>query len=79
MNANIVFLKFNKDTMCVMDVEDLACEFTRDASDDFGRDLMERALNNIINEDIDQIIERATICKNGKLTKHFEYLSDYAY
>ena len=72
-------LPFNKDTVCVMAVDNLPCELPRDASDDFGKDLMERVLPNITTEDKDQIIERATICKDGKLTPPFEYLSDYAY
>jgi hypothetical protein len=25
------------------------------------------------------VIERATVCENGKLTTYYEYLSDYAY
>ena len=32
-----------------------------------------------IKEDTDKIIERASICKDGKLAANFEYLSDYAY
>ncbi len=72
-------LPFNKDTVCIMAVDNLPCELPRDASDDFGKDLMERALPNIIGEDKDAVIERASICKDGKLTPPFEYLSDYAY
>ena len=72
-------LPFNKDTICIMAVDNLPCELPRDASDDFAKDLMERALPCVIGDDKDAIIERATICKNGKLTKPFEYLSDYAY
>jgi alanine dehydrogenase len=72
-------LPFNKDTICIMAVDNLPCELPRDASDDFAKDLMERALPCVIGQDKDSIIERATICKNGKLTKPFEYLSDYAY
>ena len=33
----------------------------------------------LFKDDVDQIIERASICKEGKLTTNFEYLSDYAY
>lgn len=72
-------LPFNKDTICVMAVDNLPCELPRDASDDFGKDLSERVLPHLFGEDIDKIIERATICKNGKLTNYYEYLSDYAY
>lgn len=72
-------LPFNKETICVMAVDNLPCELPRDASDDFGKDLTERVLPNILGEDVDQVIERASICKNGKLGVTFEYLSDYAY
>ena len=72
-------LPFNKNTICIMAVDNLPCELPRDASDDFGKDLKERVLPYIFNEDKDKIIERATICKEGKLTAGFEYLSDYAY
>ena len=72
-------LPFNKDTICIMAVDNLPCELPRDASDDFGKDLSERVLPFVFGEDSDKIIERASICKDGKLTKAFEYLSDYAY
>jgi NAD/NADP transhydrogenase alpha subunit len=72
-------LPFNKDTVCVMAVDNLPCELPRDASDDFGKDLVERVLPSLIVNDSDTIIERASLCVNGKLTKDFEYLSDYAY
>jgi alanine dehydrogenase len=71
-------LPFNKDTVCVMAVDNLPCELPRDASDDFGKDLMDRVLPCIINQDTDGVIERASICKDGKLMPAFEYLSDYA-
>lgn len=72
-------LPFNKDTICIMAVDNLPCELPRDASDDFGKDLAERVLPFIFNEDNDKIIERASIAINGKLTPAFEYLSDFAY
>lgn len=70
---------FNKETICVMAVDNLPCELPRDASDDFGKDLMERVIPNFFNGDTDTVIERASICKEGKLTSNYEYLSDYAY
>jgi saccharopine dehydrogenase (NAD+, L-lysine-forming) len=72
-------LPFNKDTICVMAVDNLPCELPRDASDDFGKDLSERVLPSLLDQDKDKIIKRATICKEGKLTHYYEYLSDYAY
>jgi hypothetical protein len=32
----------------------------------------------LIGDDKEQVIERATVTKNGKLTSHFSYLQDYA-
>jgi alanine dehydrogenase len=72
-------LPFNKDTVCVMAVDNLPCELPRDASDDFGKDLSERVLPFLFGEDPDQIIERASICAEGRLKPDYNYLSDYAY
>lgn len=72
-------LPFNKDTICVMAVDNLPCELPRDSSDDFGKDLMERVLPCIFNEDKENVIERASICKEGRLLPAFEYLNDYAF
>ena len=72
-------LPFNKDTVCIMAVDNLPCELPRDASDDFGKDLMERVLPHVFGDDPEHIIRRASITKEGKLTTYFEYLSDYAY
>lgn len=72
-------LPFTKDTVCIMAVDNLPCELPRDASDDFGKDLTERALPFLFGEDVDKVIDRASITKDGKLTANFEYLADYAY
>lgn len=71
-------LPFTKDTICIMAVDNLPCELPRDSSDDFGKDLTERVIPYLLGDDKDGVIERATICKNGKLTEHFNYLEDYA-
>jgi hypothetical protein len=72
-------LPFTKDTICIMAVDNLPCELPRDASDDFGKDLTDRVLPFLFQNDPDRVIERATICKDGKLTPAFEHLTDYAY
>jgi alanine dehydrogenase len=72
-------LPFNKDTVCIMAVDNLPCELPRDASDDFGKDLTERVLPFLFGDDEYKIIDRATICENGQLNKGFEYLKDYAF
>lgn len=66
-----------KNAIGVMAVDNLPCELPRDASEDFGNELITKVLPSLINEDSDTIIERATICENGKLTSYFSYLQDY--
>jgi saccharopine dehydrogenase (NAD+, L-lysine forming) len=61
----------------VMAIDNLPCELPRSASEEFGRDLIDRVLPILIGEDKDEIIERATITRYGRLTPHFEYLKDY--
>jgi hypothetical protein len=65
--------------IAVMAVDNLPCSLPRNASEDFGRVLMEKVLPALAGDDPDQVIERATICKNGKLMPHFAYLEKYAY
>jgi NAD/NADP transhydrogenase alpha subunit len=61
----------------VMAIDNLPCELPRSASEEFGRDLIDRVLPMLIGEDKDEVIERATIARDGKLTSHFQYLQDY--
>ncbi len=68
---------FGKHTITVMAVDNLPCELPRDASESFGKHLMERVLPALFNNDKDGLIARATIATQGHLTKGFNYLSDY--
>lgn len=68
---------FAPSTITVMAVDNLPCELPRDASEGFGKHLMERVMPLALTKD-DGMIERATIAKDGKLMPRFEYLSDYA-
>jgi hypothetical protein len=52
-------------------------ELPRDASRYFGEQLIKFVLPDLLGNGSD-ILNRATILLQGKLTKHFEYLSDYA-
>lgn len=63
-------------TITVMAIDNLPCELPRDASEGFGKHLMERVMPFLINED-EGVIERATITRNGALTPPYAYLSDY--
>ncbi len=70
----------NDDAGCitVMAVDNLPCELPKDASEDFGDEFIKKILPHLFNNDKDRVLERATICTKGELTKFFEYLSDYA-
>lgn len=61
----------------VMAVDNLPCELPRSASDEFGRDLIDRILKPLLFDDPEGIIKRGTITDNGKLTEEFSYLHDY--
>jgi alanine dehydrogenase len=61
----------------VMAIDNLPCELPRSASEEFGRDLIDRILGPLFTTDATHIIERGTIAANGRLTPHFEYLRDY--
>ncbi|MEX6690549.1 NAD(P)-dependent oxidoreductase [Danxiaibacter flavus] len=61
----------------VMAVGNLPNELPRDASRYFGEQLIKHVLGDLV-RDGNEIIEKATILRKGKLTEHFEYLSDYA-
>jgi hypothetical protein len=61
----------------VMAVDNLPCELPRSASEEFGKDLIDRILKPLFVDDPEGIIERATITRDGALTESFEYLRDY--
>lgn len=68
-----------KDAICVMAIDNLPCELPRDASEDFGKELIEKVLPLMIEEDPHHLIWKGTeTTLEGELTPHFEYLSDYA-
>lgn len=65
-------------TIAVMTVDNLPCELPRDASEAFGRDLVERVLPFLVGDDNEGMIARATIAQGGALTAGFAHLKDYA-
>lgn len=67
----------NQKFVTVMAIDNLPCELPRSASEEFGRDLIDRILKPLLVEDTEHIIERATLTKDGKLTPAFAYLEDY--
>ncbi len=67
----------NPKNVTVMAVDNLPGELPRNASRDFGRDLIKSVFPALLGNDDDGIIERATIARDGKLTPKFSYLQDY--
>ncbi len=62
----------------VMAVDNLPCELPRDASEDFGNELVKNILPALIGDDEQGIIKRATeTTLRGELAENFTYLSDY--
>ena len=62
----------------VMAIDNLPCELPRSASEEFGRDLVDKILKPLLTGDTEGIIARGTIAERGKLTPSFSYLQDYA-
>lgn len=67
----------NDQLVTVMAVDNLPCELPRSASEEFGRDLIDKILPLFLNDDPDAILHRGTIAKGGELNDTFLYLSDY--
>jgi len=63
--------------IAVMAVDNLPSELPKEASEDFGKNLLENIFPLLIHEDTDGIIENAIICQNGNLMPDFEYLTEY--
>lgn len=61
----------------VMAVDNLPNELPRDASRDFGRELTEHILPNLLTLDETPIITRATIVKGHKIQPDFAYLEEW--
>lgn len=68
----------NEKFVTVMAVDNLPCELPRSASEEFGRDLIDKILPLFLNDDPDKILKRGTIAQKGKLTDSYSYLQDYA-
>ena len=65
------------ENITVMAVDNLPCELPRNASRDFGRQLLDNVLPHLLGDDADGMIARATVAKGGELTARYQYLADY--
>ena len=64
--------------VAVMAVDNLPCELPKDASEDFGNELLDKILPSLFGEDTDTIIERGSQTDlNGQLMPNFAYLENY--
>lgn len=70
-------LPYQKNSIDIMAVGNLPNELPRDASKYFGEQLIKYILADLFANG-SRVIDDATIVKNGRLTKRFEYLADYA-
>ncbi len=67
---------YSKDVIDMMTIDNLPNELPRDASVDFGNQLIQHVLKELL-IDKSSMIDKATICIDGKLNAPFEYLRDY--
>ena len=67
------------DVIAVMAVDNLPCELPKDASEDFGAEMIKHILPCLLKQDSEKVITRATICENGNLTEYYQYLNNYAF
>jgi saccharopine dehydrogenase (NAD+, L-lysine-forming) len=69
---------FQPNTIDIMSIDNLPNELPRDASETFGKLLMDYVIPELLLPE-STIIDHATITKNGELNAHYEYLHDYVY
>ena len=77
VNKKSIVEGMHENTITTMAVDNLPCSLPRDASETFGNELIEKILPSLILDRGNDLISRATIAKDGKLTGRFEYLKDY--
>ena len=65
------------DNITVMSIDNLPGELPRDASEDFGKQLMSTVLRDLLSGKESGMITRATITEGGKLPARFAYLDGY--
>ncbi len=61
----------------VMSLDNLSNELPREASKSFGKTVSDVIFPAIVSNDKTGILERATIVKDGKITKRFDYLEEW--
>lgn len=67
----------NPENITVMAVDNLPGELPRDASSDFGAQLTDNIMDDLLGSKKSEMLYRATICEDGKITSKYSYLQDY--
>ncbi len=70
---------YSPDGIDMMTIDNLPNELPRDASEFFGNQFIKNILGELMQAEHSDVIERATVTKNGNLTKKFDYLTDFVY
>jgi saccharopine dehydrogenase (NAD+, L-lysine forming) len=65
------------DNIAVMSIDNLPGELPRDASSDFGKQLIEHVLHDLFLDNDSPMIQRATITSRGVLEPQYRYLADW--
>jgi len=63
--------------IAVMAVDNLPCELPKDASEGFGNLFLEHVIPAFYNDDKEEVLDRAKMTSDGKLTKRYAYLQAY--
>lgn len=66
-----------KNSITVMAIDNLPNELPRDASRDFGDQLVKNVFPELLTNNHSGMIKQATIAESGRLTPSYRYLSDY--
>lgn len=67
----------NMEAITVMAVDNLPCELPSVSSEGFGNEMIKHIIPQLLNNDAEGILDRATIAQNGELTEHHKFLQDY--
>jgi saccharopine dehydrogenase (NAD+, L-lysine-forming) len=67
----------NPANITVMAIDNLPCGLPREASTDFGHNIIKSILPLLLHSDPENLIARATITSEGQLTANYSYLADW--
>lgn len=68
---------YQENTVDMMTIDNLPNELPRDASEDFGKNMVELVIPELIKPEVSKIIQGATLTRDGSLTEQYSYLQDF--